>query len=126
MKIIPEENNCVLKVSLKVKFLRFYNKLLVLCLHTGCPRTRSPEKRVEIFIKGQINNPKEKYFYLERYSRKEYFNSTNQNVLRNPGVFLVIVAIGCIFYHVFTMKLLRNVSVKISFKSFQMALIPPS
>jgi hypothetical protein len=26
--------------------------------------------------KGEINNPKETFFYLERYSRKEHFNSS--------------------------------------------------
>jgi hypothetical protein len=57
-----------------------------------CPRTRSPEKRGEIFIKGQINNPNEKRFYLERYSRKEQFNSTNQSILSHPSLFPVIVA----------------------------------
>jgi hypothetical protein len=50
-----------------------------------CPRTRSPEKRGEIFIKGQINNAIEKCFYLERYLRKEQFNSTNQSILSHPG-----------------------------------------
>jgi hypothetical protein len=58
----------------------------------GCPRTRSPEKRGKIFIKGQINNPNEKMFYLERYSRKEQFNSTNQSVLSHSGLFPVTVA----------------------------------
>jgi hypothetical protein len=52
-----------------------------------------PEKRGEIFIKGQINNPNKKIFYLERYSRKEQFNSTNQSILSHPGLFPVIVAI---------------------------------
>jgi hypothetical protein len=36
----------------------------------GCPKTRSPEKRGEICIKGQINNPKEKLFNLEQYQEK--------------------------------------------------------
>jgi hypothetical protein len=51
-----------------------------------------PEKKGEIFIKGQINNPNEKFFYVERYSRKEQFNSTNQSILSHPGLFPVIVA----------------------------------
>jgi hypothetical protein len=59
--------------------------------NTRCPRTRAPEKKGEIFIKGQINNPNEKFFYLERYSRKEQFNSTNQSILSHPGLFPVIV-----------------------------------
>jgi hypothetical protein len=94
-----------------------------------CPRTRAPEKKGEIFIKGQINNPSEKYFYLERYLRKEHFISTNQSVLSHPGLFPVIVG----RLHIITfsinwsaMKLLRNVNVKISFKSLQIALVPPS
>jgi hypothetical protein len=57
-----------------------------------CPRTRAPEKKGDIFIKGQINNPNEKFFYFERYSRKEQFNSTNQSILSHPGLFPVIVA----------------------------------
>jgi hypothetical protein len=60
--------------------------------YTGCSRTRSPEKRGEIFIKGQINNPNKKMFYLERYSRKEQFNLTNQGILSHPGLFPVIFA----------------------------------
>jgi hypothetical protein len=60
--------------------------------YTRCPRIRAPEKKVEIFIKGQINNSNEKIFYLERYSRKEQFNSTNQSILSHPGLFSVIVA----------------------------------
>jgi hypothetical protein len=56
-----------------------------------CPRTRSAEKRGKIFIKGQINNPNEIFFYLERYSRKEQFNSTNQSILSHPGLFPVVV-----------------------------------
>jgi hypothetical protein len=54
--------------------------------YTRCPRTRAPEK------KGQINNPNEKFFYVERYSRKEQFNSINQSILSHPGLFPVIVA----------------------------------
>jgi hypothetical protein len=61
-------------------------------VYTRCPRTRAPEKKGEIFIKGQINNPNEKFFYVERYSRKEQFNSTNQSILSHPGLFPVIVA----------------------------------
>jgi hypothetical protein len=61
-------------------------------VYTWCPRTRAPEKRGEIFIKRQINNPNEKLFYVERYSRKEQFNSTNQSILSHPGLFPVIVA----------------------------------
>jgi hypothetical protein len=60
--------------------------------YTRCPRTRAPEKKGEIFIKGQINNSNEKFFYLERYSRKEQFNSPNQSILSHPGLFPVIVA----------------------------------
>jgi hypothetical protein len=60
--------------------------------YTRCPRTRAPEKKGEIFIKGQINNPNEKCFYVERYSRKEQFNSTSQSILSHPGLFPVIVA----------------------------------
>jgi hypothetical protein len=60
--------------------------------YTGCPRTRAPEKKGEIFIKGQINNSNENFFYLQRYSRKEQFNSTNQSILSHPGLFPVIVA----------------------------------
>jgi hypothetical protein len=59
---------------------------------TRCPRTRAPEKKGEIFIKEQINNPNEIFFYVERYSRKEQFNSTNQSILGHPGLFPVIVA----------------------------------
>jgi hypothetical protein len=33
-----------------------------------------------------------KNVYLERYSRKEQFNSTNQSILSHPGLFPVIVA----------------------------------
>jgi hypothetical protein len=33
-----------------------------------------------------------KNFSVERYSRKEQFNSTNQSILSHPGLFPVIVA----------------------------------
>jgi hypothetical protein len=69
------------------KFINFCENV-----YTRCPRTRAPEKKGEIFIKEQINNPNEIFFYLERYSRKEQFNSTNQSILGHLGLFPVIVA----------------------------------
>jgi hypothetical protein len=70
----------------------FFQTYFRITLYTRCPRTRAPEKKGEIFIKGQINNPNEKCFYFERYSRKEQINSTNQSILSHPGLFPVIVA----------------------------------
>jgi hypothetical protein len=64
--------------------------ILLEYMYTERPRTRSPEKRGEIVMKGQINNPNDFFFY--RYSRKEQFNSTNQSILSHPGLFPVIVA----------------------------------
>jgi hypothetical protein len=51
-----------------------------------------PREKGEIFIEEQINNPNEKFVYVERCSRKEQFNSTNQSILSHPGLFPVIVA----------------------------------
>jgi hypothetical protein len=58
----------------------------------GVPELAPQRKKGEIFIKEQINNPNEFFFYLELYSRKEQFNSTNQSILGHPGLFPVIVA----------------------------------
>jgi hypothetical protein len=58
----------------------------------GVPELAPQRKKGEVFIKGQINNSNENFFYLERYSRKEQFNSTNQRILSHPGLFPVIVA----------------------------------
>jgi hypothetical protein len=63
----------------------FMQSYVAKCKYTRCPRTHAPEKKGEIFIKEQINNPNEIFFYLERYSRKEQFNSTNQSILGHPG-----------------------------------------
>jgi hypothetical protein len=72
--------------------VRFRSLDIQITIHTRCPRTRAPEKKGEIFIKEQINNPNEKFFYVERYSRKEQFDSINQSILSHPGLFPVIVA----------------------------------
>jgi hypothetical protein len=80
-----------------VPFDEFYYQLKLMHLFQKHPvytvsQTHAPGKKGEIFLKGQINNPNEKCFYLERYSRKEQFNSTNQSILSHPGLFPVIVA----------------------------------
>jgi hypothetical protein len=70
--------NCNFVLVLKIKCRKFHqdrSKTVDLhtkytnrhsVLYTRCPRTRAPEEKEEIFIKEQINNPNEFFFYLER------------------------------------------------------------